>query len=156
MYLSSRNYLGPSRLVQELTVGCYIGWFYDPDKATSHPGCVPSYIGKYGLIIEMLILLKKNPALFGVIMFNQKSCSLRVNTFWMPGFNKRSIHYFLSVVLLHYLHRGLSRIHLVIFVLLAPKRKYYILVHFWLSTAHNFMAAADSAVVLMGLNVQWD
>ena len=25
MYLSSRNYLGPSRLVQELTVGCYIG-----------------------------------------------------------------------------------------------------------------------------------
>ena len=25
MYLSSRNYLGPSRLVQEITVGCYIG-----------------------------------------------------------------------------------------------------------------------------------
>ena len=34
MYLSSRNYLGPSRLVQELTVGCYIGKFYDPYKAS--------------------------------------------------------------------------------------------------------------------------
>ena len=37
MYLLSRNYLGPSRLVQELTVGCYIGLFYDPDKASLPP-----------------------------------------------------------------------------------------------------------------------
>ena len=46
MYLSSRNYLGPSRLVQEIRVRCFIGWFYDPDKASLHSGCFHSYAGK--------------------------------------------------------------------------------------------------------------
>ena len=43
MCLSSRNYLGPLRLVPELIVGCYIRLLYDPVKAYLQTDCFHSY-----------------------------------------------------------------------------------------------------------------
>ena len=62
VYLSSRNYLEPSRLVQELTVQYSTVQNYDPDKASLQTSCLHSWVLSAGNVSVLYWVIKSAQA----------------------------------------------------------------------------------------------